>query len=681
MDYKHDPDTDFAPPNDLSVEQAAEQAEALRSGIRHHDYLYYVRNAPEISDAVYDRLLRRLQALEQAFPSLRRDDSPTRRVGAEPVSGLDEVEHAAVMLSLEAAVDGDAVRDFVNRVGEDAGGRPRLNLEPKFDGFSVELVYVDGRLRTAATRGNGEQGEDITHNLRTVRAIPLRLRAEAEPPQRLAVRGEVFMTRRAFTEVNRRRVERGDDAFANPRNAAAGMMRQLDPRKLAGVPFDAFFYQVLAIDGPLPATHAEVLARLDDWGLKTCPLNACGSDYAAVRDYHRRLAARRDALDYEIDGIVVEVDDLDLRRTLGARSRNPRWALAWKFAPREEVTRIDDIVVQVGRTGILTPVALLQPVDVGGVTVSRATLHNADEVRRKDVRVGDKVRLVRAGDVIPEVASRVKTPGRKRAQPFRMPAQCPVCATELVRQGAYVVCPAGLSCAAQLVGRLCHYAGRDAMDIDHLGEETARRLVDSGLVEDLADLYTLDVDDIEGLEGFAARSARQLHDAIRGSLAPRLDRFLYALGIRHVGRRTARLLARRFGGLDALLMVSADAVEAVPGLGPEVAGSVADFFADRVNRGVIERMRERGLAVRAMPHTQRDLDGLTFVFTGALDRRTRDEAREQVESRGGRATSSVSGETDYLVVGDDPGSKLDEARRRQVEILDEASFEKLLEGD
>jgi DNA ligase (NAD+) len=446
------------------------------------------------------------------------------------------------------------------------------------------------------------------------------------------------------------------------------------------MPFAAFFYQILDLEGEPPETHAQVLERLADWGLPTCPLNDTGGDFEAVQDYHCRLAEQRDGLDYEIDGIVIEVDDLALRQQLGARTRNPRWALAWKFEPRQELTRVDDIAVQVGRTGILTPVALLQPVDVGGVTVSRATLHNADEVQRKDIRVGDKVRVIRAGDVIPEVESRVKEPGRKRSDPFRMPAQCPVCDTEVVRQGAYVVCPAGLACEAQLVGHLLHYAERDAMDIDHLGEQTATQLVKRNLVTDLADLYALSTADIQELEGFAEKSAGQLHVAIQGSLETRLDRFLYALGIRHVGRRTARLLARRFGELDALLDASAEAVQAIPELGPEVAAAVTDFFADAHNRDVIGRLREHGLAIAPMPGGK-SLDGETFVFTGALQQYTRDEAKDLVESRGGRATSSVSGETDYLVVGDNPGSKLDEARRQQVEILDEKAFAERMRED
>jgi DNA ligase (NAD+) len=422
-----------------------------------------------------------------------------------------------------------------------------------------------------------------------------------------------------------------------------------------------------------------VLRQFTDWGLKICPLNSTGKDFAAVRSYHHRLGERRDDLDYEIDGIVVKVDDLALRQELGVRSRSPRWALAWKFPPREEVTRIEDIAVQVGRTGILTPVALLQPVDLGGVTVSRATLHNEHEVHRKDVRVGDKVRVIRAGDVIPEVETRVKEPGRKRSEPFRMPDTCPVCGTALTRNGAYVVCPAGLACKAQLVGHLTHYADRDALDIAHLGEKTAERLVDSELVADLAELYELKVDDLQGLSGFAEKSAQQLYEAIQGRLNPRLDRFLYGLGIRHVGRHAARQLAQAFRDLDSLIDATADEIEAIPELGPELAASVTDFFSDDQNQYVLRRLRRYGLKVQPMPERRTDLEGKTFVFTGSLEGYTRDEVKDRVEERGARATSSVSGETDYVVVGDAPGSKLTEARDRGIEILDEAAFEKLLE--
>jgi DNA ligase (NAD+) len=678
MDFRKDPETDFRPLEDLSSEEAAEEAAALRDGIGYHDYRYYVLNRPVIADAVYDRLLQRLKKLEEAFPAVRTPDSPTQRVGAEPVSSLKKVRHATPMLSLDAALEEAEVAEFLRFLGRETGQKGfTFDLEPKFDGLSVEVVYRDGAFAYGATRGNGEVGEDISHNLKTVGALPLRLQGES--PERLAVRGEVFMPKDAFQDLNRRRIENGEEPFANPRNAAAGIMRQLDPRNVADKPIDIYFYSILDRSDSAPATHREVLSQLRDWGLKTDPHNDTADSLAAIRRYHERMAAQREVLPYEIDGVVIKLDDLALRRELGVRAASPRWALAWKFPPRQEVTELVDIVVQVGRTGILTPVALLEPVDVGGVTVSRATLHNADEVARKDVRVGDRVRVFRAGDVIPEIEGRVKQPGRERGPVFAMPEHCPACGAKVVREGAYHVCPAGLACPAQLVGRLVHYGSRNALDIDHLGEKTARQLVREGLVADMGDLYALGTDDLEALEGFAEKAARQLHDAIQGSRAVPLDRFLYALGIPHVGRRMARVLAEAFGDLAALRRADAAALEAVSEVGPEIAEAVVHFFADDANQQVLDKLHRAGVRPQSLGgKAGRPLAGRTFVFTGALEGYTRSEAQERVEALGARATGSVSGETDYLVAGADPGSKLDKAREEGVTILEEGDFNRLL---
>jgi len=685
MDFTQNPDTDFVSIDRLDTEQAAAEAKALREGIRHHDFLYYVKNQPTIADAVYDRLFARLLALEETFPSLRSEDSPTRRVGAEPVSELAKVRHTAPMLSLASVLEPRDVQDFLGRVRNQLGSdRPALSLEPKFDGLSVELVFESGHFAGGSTRGDGETGEDISHNLRTIAALPLRLRDPDAAPRRLAVRAEVFMSRSGFIAVNRDRVQRGQEPFANPRNAAAGLMRQLDPSKVAGRPLDLFCYELLQLRGQeSPASQSELLARFAAWGLKTCPLNRQAQGLEAVRAYHAELAEQRDDLDYEIDGIVIKLDDRGLRDRLGVRSRSPRWALAWKFAPRDEVTRLEEITVQVGRTGILTPVALLRPVDVGGVTVSRATLHNAEEVRRKDVRAGDRVRVLRAGDVIPEIAERVPEEDRTRAPVFEMPAQCPVCGTEIIRDGAYHICPAGLSCSAQLIGHIKHYAARDALDIAGLGEQTARQLVEQDLVRDLADLYRLSEQDLAGLDGFAAKSAAQLYRAIQDSRSPPLDRFLYALGIRHVGRRIARVIAGAFAGLDEVREAGRAELEEIGEIGPEIADALVSFFASERNRDVLDKMHEAGVRVQAAPRraAPRNLQGKTFVFTGRLAHHTRDQAKAAVEARGGRATSSVSGETDYVVIGDAPGAKRDEAERFDVRILDEAGFERLLDSD
>ncbi|WP_323843805.1 NAD-dependent DNA ligase LigA [Microbulbifer magnicolonia] len=681
MDFKKKPDTNFTKLDRLEKKDAAEEARALREGINYHDHLYYVKDAPEISDAVYDKLFQRLQDLEEAFPAIKTDDSPTQRVGAEPVSRLRKVEHQAPLQSLQATLEADAVRSFLQGARDRADKQSiRFFLEPKFDGLSVEVVYDKGRFEYGSTRGNGEVGEDISHNLKTIRALPLSLRDCGKAPESVALRGEIYMTRKGFTQLNKQRVERGAEPFANPRNAAAGLMRQYESRRAAGKPLSVFFYEILAMDGDMPRTHAETLAQLDDWGLKTSPLNESATSFKQIERYHSKLAEARDDLDYEIDGIVIKIDNHELRDALGSRDRNPRWALAWKFEPREEITLVEDIVVQVGRTGILTPVALLQPVDVGGVTVSRATLHNEREAQRKDIRVGDRVRIIRAGDVIPEVEERVKWPGRKRSEPFAMPKRCPVCDAEVVQEGAYHLCSAGLSCPAQLRGRITHYAARDAMDIDHLGAKAAEQLVERELVRNLADLYALSVEDLESLDGFAERSAKQLHAAIQGAKDPRLDRFLYALGIPLVGRRVAGQLADKFRSLDKIMAADEKEIEKVSGIGTEIAAATANFFADKSNRKVLERMRKNGVKVQSMPEPKKQpLRGKTFVFSGALEDFTRDEAGERVEALGARVTSSVSGETDYLVLGENPGGKLDEANARGVQCIDEDEFKSMID--
>ena len=664
----------------LSRREARAEAEALREAIARHDRLYYVENRPQISDAAYDRLRRRLEALEEAFEELRTPDSPTTRVGAPPAVRLERVEHAAPMLSLQAAFERAEVEDFDRSVRQRAPGRVRYALEPKFDGFSVEIVYRNGVFERGATRGDGLVGEDITRNLRSVRSIPLRLRHRQSAPGRLVVRGEVFLRKQGFQAMNRERLERGEEPFANPRNAAAGMMRQLDPRRVAGRPFDAVFYDLLAVGGAPFASHAEVLRAFRRWGLRTDPLNRFASSLREIGRFHRSLGARRERLAYEIDGVVIKVDDLALRRLLGARQRSPRWALAWKFEPRQEVTTLEGIAVQVGRTGTLTPVALLAPVDVGGVTVSRATLHNEQEIARKDVRVGDRVRVARAGDVIPEVVERVGRPRGRRRRRFRTPRRCPSCGGPVVREGAYRVCPAGLACPAQLAGRLIHWASRDALDIAGLGPETAKQLVELGRVRDVADLYRLRVRDLEGLEGFARRSAEALARAIGSARSPRLDRFLYALGIPGVGRRTAQILTRRFQTLAAFEKAGRADLEGVSGIGPEMAGAVVRFLRDRRNRRVLRRLALAGVRVRPLPKPRRAgaLEGRTFAFSGRLERFTRAEARQAVEALGGRVASSVGAGADCLVVGEAPGSKLAEARRRAVRILDEAAFARLV---
>jgi DNA ligase (NAD+) len=587
------------------------------------------------------------------------------------------------MLSLNSALEEKDVEAFCRFVREHSGtGELDLVAEPKLDGLSVEVVYEAGRLIRGTTRGDGYQGEDITENLKTIRTLMLRLPNTESLPDNLAVRGEAIMARGGFQRLNRERTERGLDPFANPRNAAAGTLRQLDPKKVPGEHLDVFFYGVLQPRLPDVKTHWQILERFARWGLRTSELNTRLRSVRELETYHKDLLERREELDYEIDGLVAKANDLELRDSLGTRERSPRWALAWKFPPRKEVTRIADIAVQVGRTGILTPVALLEPVTVGGVTVSRATLHNAAEVERLDVRPGDSVRVIRAGDVIPEIDSRVQEGDHeKRGRPFQMPDRCPACGTHVVREGAYHLCPAGLSCPPQLIGRIEHYASREAMDIDTLGHKNAEQLVNKGLVSDLRDLYRLSEEDLRQLDGFADKSARKLYGAIHGSTDVPFDRFLYALGIRHVGSHVARVLAHGFRSVDELADASKEDLEATEEVGPEIAQSVYDFFHDSSNLEVVQGLLDAGVSPRAPDADESArLEGKTFVFTGSLDEFTRSEAEEAVERFGGRAASSVSGNTDYVVAGENPGSKLDDARQQGVTVLDEAAFKEMVRG-
>ncbi len=681
MDFKKNPKADFGDVEELGKKEAKEEIKALREGIDYHDYLYYVKNQPEISDALYDKLFHRLQELEEAFPDLQSENSPTQRVGAEPVDELKKVEHTAPMLSLNAALEEKELDEF-HRFIKKSAEREKIEyvMEPKFDGLSVEIVYEDGRFRYGATRGNGTTGEDVSRNLRTIRSVPLHLQEKEKIPSLLAVRGEVLMSRQGFQRLNKERIEKGKEPFANPRNAAAGTMRQLDSTHVADRPLEIFFYDILKIEGMSVDSHWKGLSLFSAWGLKTSSLNKKTSSSETIKNYHRKLSEQRGDLDYEIDGLVIKLDDLDLRNTLGTRHRSPRWAIAWKFEPKQEVTTLENIVVQVGRTGKLTPVALLDPVDVGGVTVSRASLHNADEVKRKDVRPGDTVRVARAGDVIPEIAERVKEPGKKRNQPFSMPGKCPACGSEIVREGAYHLCPAGLSCRPQLVGKILHYGSREAMDIDGLGEKTVQALVEKELVNDLADLYRLSKKDLVELERFAEKSADNLVKAIRNTRNPRLDRFLYALGIRHVGQRVAQIIASRFETLENLRSAEQDDLEAIDEIGPEIARSVVQFFQEEENQRVLDRLSDAGVEVKKMPSGQKKqpLSGKTFVFTGSLSDYTRSEAESLVEDLGGWATSSVSSRTDYVVAGENPGSKLDDANEEGTEVLDEEGFKEMI---
>ena len=670
--YLRDPDTDFTPVEELPREEAESQAAALRAAIREHDHRYYVRADPLIADRTYDELFARLRELEAAF-DLDREASPTRRVGGQPIDELDTVEHVAPMLSIEQSTDADDLREFDRRVREEVGDVAYV-CEPKFDGLSVEVVYEDGAFVRAATRGDGAVGDDVTAQVRTIRSVPLRL--GGDPPETLAVRGEVFMPRDAFREHNRERVERGDDPFANPRNAAAGTLRQLDPSVVADRPLDCYFYDVLDAS-QVPASQHETLDRLREWGLHVNDRVDVVDSIEDAIAYRDDLLADRADLNYEIDGTVIKVDARDAREQLGATSRAVRWAFAYKFPARAEITRVTDVVVQVGRTGRLTPVALLDPVDVGGVTVSRASLHNPEEIERLGVGVGDEVRVRRAGDVIPEVAEVTE----KRADgTVDFPEACPVCGSPVERDGPLAFCTGGLTCDAQLVRAIVHYGSRQALDIDGLGEERVEQLVDAGLLSSLPDLYRLDPDDLAALEGWGETSAQNLVDAIDATTSPPLPDFLVALGIPEIGEHTAGNLAREFGTLDAVMDAAADDLEAVDDVGPTVAEHVAEFFANDGNRAVVAELGELGVDPEPVEtDTGSDaLEGLTFVFTGSLSV-TRDAAQALLERHGARTTGSVSGNTDYLVVGENPGrSKRADADANDVPTLDEDGFSDLL---
>jgi DNA ligase (NAD+) len=667
----------------MNRSQAEQRVRDLHTQLRHHDYLYYVKDAPEISDEAYDALFQELKTLEERFPDLRTADSPTQRVAGLVLDEFPKVRHAAPMLSLDSSQDESVLRRFDERLRKALGTDVQYAVEPKLDGASVELVYERGILVRASTRGDGQVGEGITENVRTIRTVPLRLREDAAAvPALLAVRGEIIMRVGAFERLNERLIGDGLEPFANPRNAAAGSLRQLDPQITARRPLDLYAYDVLAVDGVSFQSQWSLLALLRDWGFPVNELVRRAADVTDVLAYHAELAGRRDDLEYEIDGIVVKLDDVGAREGLGTTSHHPRWAFAFKFPPRKEVTRILAIVPSVGRTGVVTPVAMLRPVELGGVTVSRASLHNREEVARKDVREGDRVRVQRAGDVIPQVVERVDEPGRQRGVPFRMPRACPSCGTPLVERGPYTVCPNGFECPAQLAGRVQHFASRDALDIEGLGEETAKQLVDAQLIRQLPDLFDLTVEQLLPLDGFAAKSAQNLVDGIRQAATAELHRFLFGLGIPEVGVAVARDLARHFGSFAALRGASREELEAVRGVGPKMAEQIAGFFADRNHAGAIDRLLVKLSLREPDPAPARPgaapFDGRTFVLTGGLARLTREAAKGLIEAHGGRVVSSVSRATDYVVYGEDPGSKFAKARQLGVPLLDEDAFFALL---
>ncbi|MBN2492754.1 MAG: NAD-dependent DNA ligase LigA, partial [Planctomycetes bacterium] len=661
------------------------EIERLRREIRRHDHAYHVLDRPEIPDAEYDRLFRRLRELEEAHPGSVTPDSPTQRVGARPAEAFGVVRHRRRMLSLANAADAGEMEEWYRRLFTHFGREPgtlALTVGPKVDGVAVELVYEAGRLVSGSTRGDGEQGEDITANLRTVKSIPLTLGVApgAPVPELLEVRGEVYLPRARFEALNRELAAAGEKPYANPRNLAAGSLKQLDPRVTAARPLDIFIYGVGETRGFEHPTDFEQMQALRELGLKILDRLERVEGLEAALAYFGALEGERDALAYEADGVVVKVDDLQLREALGERARSPRWAVAFKFKPREAVTRLLDIFVSVGRTGALTPVARLEPVEVGGVTIRSASLHNADEIARLDVRIGDVVVVERAGDVIPKVTGVVRERRTGEEQPFTMPDCCPMCGTPVVEDTEQVVvrCP-NRACPAQSAGLLLHYAGRGAMDIEGVGEKLVEKLLETEMVRDPADLYRLDAARLAALPGYGEKSAASLLAAIEATRRPPLGRFLYALGIRHVGEPVAEILAAEFGTLEKLRGAGVEALEAVDGVGPKVAESVVDYFAAAESAALVDQLLAAGVEPQpAPPKTAGPFTGLTFVFTGTLEAMPRSAAEKRVKALGGKATSSVSQATTYLVQGGKPGKKAAQAAALGVRVLGEAAFLALL---
>lgn len=662
--------------------------ESLRDQIRHHNFRYHALDDPEVPDAEYDRLMRELQRLEADHPELISTDSPTQRVGDAPISAFGTVAHELPMLSLGNAFSEDELREFHRRVL----GRLELDdnadltyaAEPKLDGAAVSLLYENGILVRGATRGDGTTGEDITHNVRTIEAIPLRLLGDGYP-NRLEVRGEVFMPKAGFEAYNERAREAGEKTFVNPRNAAAGSLRQLDPKLTANRPLDMYAYSIgISEGGTLPSCHSEILSQLQSWGIKVCPERRVVQGVEGCLDYYRDIGSGRDDLSYEIDGVVYKVDSLDMQNELGFVSRAPRWAIAHKFPAQEELTVVEDVEFQVGRTGAVTPVARLSPVFVGGVTVSNATLHNIDELHRKDVRVGDTVIVRRAGDVIPEVASVIVERRPKGARRVQLPTKCPVCDSHVEREEGETVarCTGGLFCAAQRAEALKHFVSRRALDIEGFGAKLVEQLVDIDRLKTPADIFQLTVEELGQLDRMGEKSARKLIDTIQSSKSTTLARFLYALGIREVGEATAASVADHFGRLPILIAANEEELQSVTDVGPVVASRIKSFFAEQHNLDVIARMQEYGVEwVESDPVELRSdgaLSGKTFVITGTLPTMTRDAAKELIQSAGGKVTGSVSSKTDYLVAGEKAGSKLTKAEKLEVTVLDEAGLQTLI---
>ncbi|WP_028895556.1 NAD-dependent DNA ligase LigA [Syntrophorhabdus aromaticivorans] len=668
----------------MDKEQAKKRIEELRKDLDYHNYRYYVLDNPLISDAEYDRLLRELMDLEEAYPEFLSPNSPSRRVGAKPLEEFTAVAHTIPMLSLQNAMAPGEVVEFDKRVKKLLGvENVDYVMEVKIDGLAVELVYLNGEFTLGSTRGDGFMGEDITQNLRTIKSIPMRLLRDHDIPipDRLEVRGEVYIGKKEFQELNEKRALSGEPLFANPRNAGAGSVRQLDPKITAGRKLNIFCYAPGELVGVSLITHFHFLEYLRKWGFRVNPFVKLCRNIEEVMAHYAYIRDMRDTIPYEIDGTVIKVNRFDYQAALGTVSRSPRWALAFKFEAHEETTIIEDIVVQVGRTGALTPVALLRPVMVSGVEVKRATLHNEDEIRRKDIMVGDTVIVSRAGDVIPEVVRVIKEQRTGKELSFAMPETCPVCGEKVVRPpGEAIRRCVNINCPAQIKGSIEHFASKRAMDIDGLGEKLVEQLVDKSVIRDVSDLYYLSKNDIASLERMADKSTQNLLNAIAASKKPAFQRFIYALGIRNVGEHISGLLAERYGNIEKLMEASEGVLLTIPEIGPEVANSITAFFRDEKNRETIERILAAGVEIEYKKEGRKPLDGLTFLFTGTLKALTREEARKRVEALGAKQASSVSKKVNFVVLGEEAGSKADRARELGLKILSEDEFLRMLQN-
>lgn len=661
--YVSDPDLDFRDIEEMSKSEAETEVEKLREAVEFHDYQYYVENKPVISDKAYDTLFNRLSELEEEF-GLEDENSPTQRIGGEPLDSFETREHVSEMLSLDSSEEEEEVVRFDERVREKLG-EVEYSAEPKFDGFSVEIVYLDGQFDRAVVRGDGVRGDDVSKNVKTIRTVPLKLEVT---PERLSVRGEIYMPKSGFHELNEERIRKDKEPFANPRNAAAGTIRQLDPKIVSERPLNIFFYDILACSEEIN-TQKEVFEFLDNAGLRVNDLSKIVNDIEGFINYRNELMELRDDLEYDLDGVVAKVNDIEKREEMGKTARHPRWAFAYKFPPKTSRTVVRKVIVQVGRTGKLTPVALLDPVDIKGVTVSRATLHNGEMARELGVAEGVEVEVERAGDVIPEIK---KVLGEKKEE-FTMPESCPVCGSDVVKEGKYHFCTGGISCRAQLIRSVEHFCSKSAMDIEGVGEKVARKLVEEGLIESIADIYTIEKEDLIQLEKFADKAADNLLKQIEESKDADLDRFIYGLGIRHVGEERARLLAENFS-LEELENADREELEQIEDLGPEVSASIVSFFRNENNKKTLKRLEETFGEFKTVESGD-EFEGIKMVFTGSLEDYTRSELNNLMEKHGANVTSTVSSETDFLVIGENPGSnKLEKAEEEGTETLNSTEF-------